>query len=473
MNNPAEPRAASSHAKSRWQTAYLRYREFERQFVDVRGFRVLLHDAARGEPVFERRLAEYQEARHGAKEGGLAEPSAELIRDLRKFAVLQSSYAPEAPGFVFEDVYHLAFNRLVRWRGYRVPIPLAQDCTWLYRGQRDDSWEIGAKIYRKLPEDSGREGELRERSAAACRVGHAVASKCSLSFEEGIAIAQHFSAVDELGASTWLADFSRDPWVGLFFASDNGKTGDCGIVWSISLNEWKHRTTGEGNPIGPLQLVVPPCVKRIDNQAGVFIIAAHPWFLEQYVPFGRETRFQQFTDLTFEDPMLGITRNTIYPSADPFLAMLPEIRATVANCGCALDARACDVPPPLFTDPVSPKTYQDLLTCWLNELQADRAHLPDPIKTRAALPELAQFHAVLQTPEYVARLTDKVSRSLNRLRDALVNLYVAEALDSNPISFEDAVRGSYFNQMTGDREHLAVLQEVLNKVVPRGDAFHR
>jgi len=151
--------------------------------------------------------------------------------------------------------------------------------------------------------------------------------------------------------------------------------------------------------------------------------------------------------------------------------MLPEIRAAVANCGCAAGGRACDVPPPLFADPVTPKFYQDLLTCWLNGLQADHTDLPDPAKTRATLPELARFHAVLQTPEYVARLTDKVSRSLHRLRDALEELYAAEALYNKPISFEDTVRSSYFNQMTYDREHLAVLQEVLNKFVPRGDAF--
>jgi hypothetical protein len=51
-------------APSRWQTAYRQYRDLEQQFTDEKppsqGLLVLLHAAAEGQQVFEKRLAEYR-----------------------------------------------------------------------------------------------------------------------------------------------------------------------------------------------------------------------------------------------------------------------------------------------------------------------------------------------------------------------------------------------------------------------------
>lgn len=447
----------------RWQDTYLRYRELERGFVETsrEALCVLLHDAVKGQAVFRRRLAEYEAARSN---GGLPEAQPEVIRELAKFAALRSSYDTRTLGFIFEDVYHLAFDQLVEWRGYGDAIRPASECTWLYRGQRNDSWEIGAKIYRGLPTGSDREAELRERSATACRVGHAVAKICRLSFEDGMAVAQHYSGDKELAVPTWMADFSRDPWAALFFASDHGQEGDFGIVWRVLISEWEQRAAGSQNPVGALRLVVPPGVLRIDNQAGVFVVAAHPVFFGQAVPFGWESRFKQVSKLTFEDPLLGISEDTMYPPNDPFLAVLPEIRASVGNCECAAGGQVCSIPPTLFADPAARDAYQNLLTCWLNNLEARHTDFVDPIVTRAALPELARFHALLQTSQYVGRLTDVTSRSFSRLRDALVEMYAAETLQKSPISVVNAVRASYFNHMAEDQEHLIVLQEALNSV---------
>ena len=329
---------------------------------------------------------------------------------------------------------------------------------------------MGAKIYRELPCGQGREAALRGRAIAACRIGHAIAARLGLSFVEAMAVPQHYSAPDMLGVPTWLVDFTRDPWVALFFASNCGKTGDLGIVWEIMPKEYVRQTAREGNPIGPLQLVVPRDVPRIHNQAGVFVVAGLPQIFDQYVALGWETRFRQHNGLRFEDPVLGISAHTIYPLDDPLRAVLAEVRAAVVDCGCGPGARPCAIPPAVFTDPFDPKTYENLLICWLNEFHAKRAARRDSPRLRAALADLARFHASLHSGAYVRRLPNIVSRSLNRLRGAFERLYF-QTSRGEPVTIRDAIETSYVNQMLGDRDHVAVLMEALNEIAPCGKAF--
>ena len=356
------------------------------------------------------------------------------------------------------------------WRSYGAPILPAADYFRLYRGQRKDTWEVGAKIYRGLPDGPGRYVALRPRAAGACQIGHAIARRLGLSFMNAMAIAQHYSAADLLGVPTWLVDLSRDPWVALFFASDGGETGDFGIVWDIIVNEYIGHTVGAANPVGSLQLVVPDAVPRIDNQAGVFVVAGLPQIFDQYVAFGRDTRFRQHDGLRFEDPLLGISAHSIYPPDDPLRDVLAEALAEVTDCGCGPASRPCAVPSAVFTDPFYPKTYEVLLTCWLNEFPAERPGDSKLLKLRAALVDLARFHARLHSPAYVGRLPNIVSRSLNGLRDAFEALYF-QALRGEPVSVRDAVRKSYVNHVLWDEGHVAVLSEGLNQTPPCSDAL--
>jgi hypothetical protein len=450
-----------------WQKAYVCYRELERQLTDEDpngwAFLTLLHAASRGRHVFDRKIREYRAVRRGPNPN-LPEPPDGLIGELQTIARLRSSYDQEAPGFVFEDPYHLAFHQLMWWRGYRGLIPPAADCLRLYRGQRKDAWEVGAKIYRGLPEGPERQVELRVRAADACRVGHAIADRLGFSFEDAMAVAQHYSAADILETPTWLVDFSRDPWVGLFFATDGGETGDIGIVWDIMPSEYNRFTAGEGNPIGPLQLVVPHGVQRIENQAGVFVIAGLPQIFDQYVAFGWGTRFRQHTGLLFEDPVLGIRADTIYPPDDPLRRVLAELRAAAVDCGCGPGTKPCAVSPAVFTNPFEPKTYEGLLTCWLNEFQAERVGESEPAGVREALAGLARFHARLHAPDYASRLPNIVSRSLNRLRDAFETLYF-QASRNEPVPLWGAIKKSYVNHMLWTGDHVTVLLEALSETL--------
>lgn len=450
-----------------WQKAYVRYRELELQFTDEapngRAFLSLLRASSKGRQVFDREIRKYQGIRRGSRPD-LPEPPDSLIGELQTIARLRSSYDRQTPGFVFEDTYHLAFHRINSWRGYGEPIPPAADCNRLYRGQRKDAWELGATIYRGLQEGPKRQAELQVRAADACRVGHAIADRLGFSFEEAMAVAQHYSAADILGTPTWLVDFSRDPWVGLFFATDGGETGDIGIVWDIMPSEYNRFTAGEGNPIGPLQLVVPQGIQRIENQAGVFAIAGLPQIFDQYVSFGWDTRFRQHTGLVFEDPVLGISGDAIYPLDDPLRSVLAEVRAAAESCGCGPGMKQCSVSPAVFTDPFDPKTYEVLLACWLNEFQTEWGGESKHAGIQEAMAGLARFHARLHVPYYASRLPNIVSRSLNRLQQAFEILCLQPSL-KEPVSLREAIKKSYVNQMLGSEDHITVLLEALNEML--------
>jgi hypothetical protein len=173
--------------------------------------------------------------------------------------------------------------------------------------------------------------------------------------------------------------------------------------------------------------------------------------------------------LRFEDPVLGISEHIIYPPDDPLRGMLAEVRAAVVDCGCASEARQRAVPLAVFTDPFDPKTYERLLVCWLNEFEAQRAGSSKLLEARAAIADLARFHARLHSPSYARRLPNIVSRSLNRLRDAFETFYF-QASRGEPVSFLDAVKKSYVNQTLWDGDHVAVLMEALNERAPCSDA---
>lgn len=462
---------AARPIQSPWQKAYLRFRDLERRLTDASEgpLRTLLYKAASGRYAFDPSLQEFLAVCRGSNPGMLREPPPDLVKDLQDIADLRSSYDPDAPGFSFADVYHLAFHNLVRWWGYGESIPLARECPRLYRGQRNDTWDIGAKIYRGLPSGPGREPELRIRATNACRLAHTIAARLGLPFIDAMAVAQHYSDPGILGVPTWLVDFSRNPWVALFFASDGGQTGEFGVVWEIDQQEYAQHAAGGGNPLGGLQLIVPHSVQRIENQAGVFVVAGLPQIFEQYVAFGRETRFQQHTGLLFADPVLGISAGTIYPPDDPLPAVLAEIAAAVVDCGCGPGARPCAIPPEVFADFLDPETYERLLIGWLDKFQAERAGHTEPPGMRAALTVLARFHSLLYSPAYVGRLPSRVSRSFNRLRDAFGNLCL-QASGGKPVSVRDVVMETYVQQMRWDGDHVTVLLEVLEQVAPSGNA---
>jgi hypothetical protein len=448
--------------------AYRHYRELEQKFTDskppMQGSLFLLHAAAEGQHVFEKRLAEYKAVLGGANEGKLPVPSDELIATLRALAVLQSSYASNDRGFVYEDLYHLAFSKLAYWRRYGQPIEAAEKCLRLYRGQRVDWWGVGASIYRDLPEEDGRHEVLKPRVEAVRRLGQGVAALLGLSFVDAMAVCQHYSDSAILGVPTWLVDFSRDPWVGLFFASDGGRTGDCGIVWDIMPTEYAGHAAGKSNPIGGLQFAVPPRVPRIENQSGVFVVAGLPQIFSQYVAFGWDTRFHQHTGEVFEDSAMGIGPATIYPTGDPLRRTLEEFKKTQISGGEAPDAADAVVPSAVFSSPFDPGTYRALLGAWLEDKRETRLE-PTPPRVEEVLPDLARFHALLHSPRYASRLPVMVSRSLNRLRTAFDGIYFTASRGERP-STRHQIEQAYIEHAF----HHDVLREALNETIPRASA---
>jgi FRG domain len=457
----------SDRMPTRWQVAYRQYRGLEQKFTDskppAQGFLFLLHAAAEGQHVFEKRFAEYNRILAGDNKGNLPAPPDDLIAMLSSLGRLRSSYSSNDKGFVYEDLYHLAFSKLAYWRRYGEPIQPAERCMRLYRGQRVDSWDVGASIYRGLPDEDGRHEALKPRVEAVRRLGQDVAAMLGLSFVDAMAVCQHYSDSEILGVPTWLVDFSRDPWVGLFFASDGGRTGEIGIVWDIMTTEYAGHAAGKGNPIGGLQFAVPPRIPRIENQSGVFIVAGLPQIFSQYVAFGWDTRFRQHTGDVFEDPVMGIGPATIYPPDDQLRFALAELKQAYSNDTPSTNAAAI-VPDAVFSSPYHPKTYQALLRAWLDDYRETRLELT-PHGVEELLSDLARFHALLHSPRFASRLPNIVSRSLNRLRSAFDAIYFATSRGSQP-SARHEIEKAYMEHGS----HHPALYEALDETIPRDGA---
>ncbi len=453
---------------SKWQQAYHRYRELDKEFAESRGrekLAILLHDAIQNTMTFNNTLHQYKNLPTAPQ------PSGDLIEELKYFSklTLHSKSIIRYAGSIYEDVYHLAFDRLnVGWPGNVHPAP-QRPLHQLHRGQRDYTWDVGPKIYRGLPGNENRQEILHEKAMDACRISQAIASELNCSFNDAMAITQHYSEL--LDVSTWLVDFSENPWVALFFASDGGRTGEIGIVWSIFPSEYSSYAVG---PIGPIESVVPEGVQRIKNQNGVFLNSIHPSLFSQYVAPGRESCFKQYDGLIFEDELLGITRNNIYPPADPLIPQLKKIRNNTLDRSYDAYDQQYSVPPDLFSEPDDPHTYEKILIQWSKrwkkqrELDMRGEKIPfnyESAHIRTALFDLCRFHALLQSPDYINDI-DIVGRSLSKLRSAMERL-LNQALESEPLSVRAVVEHGYIRQAYPS--DVLVLKRALNQIAPQNE----
>jgi hypothetical protein len=414
---------------SAWKRRYCDFRDLEHGIgAGIPHLKDLLYSSVSGLPYFERRLKEYRDV-------GRQDLSPDDLRKMEEFARARSSYNPVG-NFVYEDAYHIAFHMLSRWRSPDQPPP-SEHRGLLYRGQRDVRWSLEASIFRWLSGDDAlkRRTELETRARNACAMAKAVGARLKMPFTDAMAVTQHYSP--ELALPTWLLDFSRDPWVGLFFATDRGEPGQCGVVWRMGQSEYVDLSAGGNNPIGELQLAVPKGVPRIDNQAGVFVAAAHPELLGQYVFPGRETQFHQRESLLFEDPYLGITRDRIYPTKDNVLTTLAGVKEKLVACGCGGDPLKCVVPTTLYSDPRDPGTYDAILRSWL---QPYHGLVGTREEVERAFGALARFHALLQQ-RFAPGMRITV-RSFNRLREALMYTCQSRSPDK-PEYLRDIIRWAY------------------------------
>ena len=221
-----------------------------------------------------------------------------------------------------EDVYHaamyLAYSRQKMSAFWRSDSPGNQP---FFRGQTQ-AWRVVPSLYRNP-------GTPCETGAKLRRLGFVVQylrnefGDRQLTEKQAVAIAQHYAK--EARVSTWLIDVSWDPFVALFFASDNGKDGEVGQVWRMREEDWRDLAVSGFGDMGKLDPIEVHGVPRIDAQQAVFLAAPHWSLFEQYVPW--VVQFHQHTALVFEDETLNppVCRATIYPDSDSIKEIVSQI----------------------------------------------------------------------------------------------------------------------------------------------------
>lgn len=214
------------------------------------------------------------------RDGSTPAVSDALFADLRNIASRRDAYDSDTPGFAFDDVYHLAFDRVRCWRNRR-RLPIHQSWRAVsIEASASSSGAWGAAIYRDFAHH--RQTIRTAYSGQAClRHGPARSHRgAALSSLRHLRSRSTYSDANTLSMPTWLVDFTTDPWVALFFASDGGTSGPHGVVWNIFPNEYERHADGVGNALVGPERVVPSGIERISRQAGVFVVAAEPSLFE-------------------------------------------------------------------------------------------------------------------------------------------------------------------------------------------------
>jgi len=375
-----------------WRAIYQRYVKLER----------IWHVDEAPEPIarqFFRRIVHGQQSESAIlsefRSFRLEPPPPDLLREA---FYLQSMLYPSDrkrpggrhPDDPLEDVYAAALSMLPH--GFWVESP---ERAQLYRGQRDVSWPTIPRLFRSKDV----EGALKQLAHAVPRVQ---ACMPSISEEQAVAVAQHYS--EELGVATWLLDLTYDPRVALFFASNDGVTGEVGIVVCLVQKEWNKLSAGGTNRLGAFRVIDVPGVLRIEHQRASFLDTSHPELFDQFV--AHSVWFRQVDGLRFEDPdaAFPVTAERIYPKDDPLAAELlrtPSAFEGVLQIGPAGDAR----------EVFGSAAYLAIAQSWcrLEGVEIDAFH-EDTLKA------VCDVHARMQAHRDQFDLPD---RSLARLQDAV------------------------------------------------------
>jgi hypothetical protein len=315
----------------------------------------------------------------------------------------------------YDDVYHAATYILV------IPLVTYQPRTltsenpashpYIHRGQRNTDWRVSPNIMRLKPGDPTPISNDLIRSRLQ-RTGAFVQRlrkmRPDLDERHAAAVAQHYSSSAKI--HTWLIDMTSDPFVALWFASLGAEAGQIGIVESIYLEGWNEIADVPGNPLGPVRLLYPGDVPRLEAQHGLFLEAPSGVFWPQYLK--QSLRFHQHEGLVFEDPEIGVTEARLMPDADDLLRFAEKFADDAATPEAQLESESRLIGQ-LFVDFTSPEPYH-----LLSRHIAGKWHSTILAELDSFLRSLSQFHATLLLPDY-SIIMEKGSWSITRFVEAV------------------------------------------------------
>jgi FRG domain len=310
---------------------------------------------------------------------------------------LPSGWSEDDP---LEDVYQAALRMEISqvWLGN---IGMRK----IFRGQRRHVWKVIPRLFRIEPDSLDNSDSLiMSRIKKINRIVRQIqASYQGISDEQGVAIVQHYS--EELGTGTWLIDFTWDPFVALFFASDGGQEGDLGIISYIGLGEFNRFSAGGTNRIGKIRVIEADGFPRIEAQKAIFLDTSHPDLYEQFVP--HTLYFRQMCGLCFEDPARTppVTKSTIYPEKDPFIENMNNFQS-LENVQPLTFKSASDA-----SHPMSYQEYEKIAKSWFKSKSKQLKY-----SYQKVVEQVCRVYANLQQHRDEI---DLPSRSLHKLENAI------------------------------------------------------
>lgn len=309
--------------------------------------------------------------------------------------------------------------------------------TYMYRGQRNSSWDLIPTIQRYPTSDPELVNKMLQARlhtlAVVCEALEQLINEFKTTSLERIAIAQHY------GIPSPLCDFTLSPWVALYFASLEGEPpSDTGIVHCFSRSQMEEYLVQGGAGLGAMQVLEIDFVPRIKAQKGLFVELLHPEFNRQHIQFS--ITFTQHPGLVFQDERYGVTKANLFPdeAADRF-----------ARFASAKLDRYDSLSP--FKQFIA-QDYFNALRKWYPE----RFEQTGETLGRRVL-KLCEFHCRLQTLPNLRRY----ERSFSSLRSAMGLLFLSQN-EKNTCETETLVVNYYMSQARD--ESAAAMKEIWNSM---------
>ena len=120
---------------------------------------------------------------------------------------------------------------------------------WLYRGQKDSTWQLSTTLERAASDYHISLNELPKIEQGMIRKFHRHLTNYSI---DNYNVRDYFKIVSLMqhhGCPTRFLDFTHSPYIGLFFAIENAEVGKSSAIWSINSQwldlKYKHRSSKE------------------------------------------------------------------------------------------------------------------------------------------------------------------------------------------------------------------------------------
>ena len=211
--------------------------------------------------------------------------------------------------------------------------------SYIFRGQANSKWKLESTLARSLKKNYKKVSDKQMATAEHFRLfkenirGRTSLNLDSASEDEIWALGQHF------GLNTPLLDWSRSPYVALFFALHGNCPSGKRVLWAIvdsdieSINEGNKNAKKKVNIVNPLTHYND----RLVTQRGLFLNVPINVDVEKWVENGEEQEWVTMYKIVFPDSIRNEALSALNNKNINHLSLFPDLQGSSLYTNYLLD----------------------------------------------------------------------------------------------------------------------------------------